>query len=345
MSTQRFQSYFFIAVLVLSGLLTLLVFRSYLPLLAFGGALAVVARPLYAYLLKLIRSEIAAAFLTVIVVALTVVLPLIYFLAALSGELISLFGHARGFFSADAVVAYLERILPSGLHIQIPEIINQSLSVLRAVVEGLSSNLFEFFSNILGMFLAFVIILIFVYYLLKDGARIKAEFLALSPLGDDYDEMVLSRVIIAVRAVVNGVLVIGLIKGVLAGVFFWIFGVPAPFFWGTMTGAASFLPIFGSSLVTVPTIVYLVISGHYGAAIGLTLVSLLLIGTVDNFHQPKLVESKTNIHPLLILLSILGGLQFFGFAGFILGPLTLATTMALLDIYKKDFRGHLTDLT
>jgi len=93
--------------------------------------------------------------------------------------------------------------------------------------------------------------------------------------------------------------------------------------------------------VTVPAIIYLLLIGKIGSAIGLSIVSFGIIGTIDNFLQPKLVEQKTNIHPLLILLSILGGLQFYGFAGFILGPLTLAVTMALIDIYKKEFRGYL----
>jgi predicted PurR-regulated permease PerM len=111
-------------------------------------------------------------------------------------------------------------------------------------------------------------------------------------------------------------------------------------FWGTMTGLASFLPIFGSALITVPMVIYLFMTGHIGAAIGLGVVGLAIIGTIDNLLQPILVESVTRIHPLLILLSILGGFQFYGFTGFILGPLTLAVTMALLDIYKREFKNY-----
>jgi len=70
-----------------------------------------------------------------------------------------------------------------------------------------------------------------------------------------------------------------------------------------------------------------------------------LIGTIDNFIQPIIVQSKTKIHPLLVLLSILGGFKFYGVAGFILGPLTLAVTMALLDIYKRDFKHYIQNVS
>ncbi|MEA3249723.1 MAG: AI-2E family transporter, partial [Patescibacteria group bacterium] len=167
------------------------------------------------------------------------------------------------------------------------------------------------------------------------------KLLAMSPLADEYDELVFNKLSIAVRAVMGGVLIMGIIKGILAGVFFWVFGVPAPLFWGLLTGIASFIPIVGSALVTVPAVIYLILTGHLLAAVGLLAVSVAIIGTVDNFLQPKLVESKTKIHPLLILLSILGGLKFFGFAGFILGPLTLAVTLALVDIYEKEFKHYI----
>jgi len=340
MSYKRFQVYFFVTILVASVLMTALVFRPYLTLLAFGGVLAIVSRPLFRYLHHYLRSDTAAAFLTVVVVSMTVILPTVYFFAALSAELVGLFSNVKGYFDLTTMEQLLRRSLPANLQDQIPTVINEGLGLLRTIAGKLSSNLVELFSNLFGVLLGFIIVLIMVYYLLKDGAKIKNELLLLSPLGDEHDELVLQKVVIAVRAVMNGVLVVGLVKGILAGLSFWVFGVPTPLFWGTMTGMASFLPIFGSALITVPAVAYLFLTGHFGAAIALGAVALAVIGTIDNFLQPKLVESKTKIHPLLILLSILGGFQFYGFAGFILGPLTLAVTMALVDIYKKEFKVY-----
>ncbi|HTM68074.1 MAG TPA: AI-2E family transporter [Candidatus Binatia bacterium] len=341
MAYKKFQVYFFVAVLAGSGLLTLTVFRPYLTLLAFGGVFAVVSRPLYLFILKYLKSSTAAAFLTIIIVASIIMLPTAFFFASLAAELGVLFSNIRGYFDSNTLSQLLIRYLPQKLHGQIPAMIDEGVQLLRGFAELLSTNLLALFSNLFDIVFGFLVVLFSGYYLLKDGTKVKKELLTLSPLGDDHDEEVFQRVVVTVRAVMTGVLIVGLIKGVLSGLFYWIFGIPAPLFWGTMTGFASFIPIFGSAIVTVPAVLYLLLIGKVGAAIGLAIVAFGIIGTIDNFLQPKLMEGKTNIHPLLILLAILGGLHFYGFSGFILGPLTLSVTMALIDIYKKEYRAQL----
>jgi predicted PurR-regulated permease PerM len=341
MVNRKIQAYFFIILITVSAILSLAVFQSYLTLLAFGGILAVVVNPIYKYIHGKIKSESFAAFLTVICSTLVVVLPTVYFLTSLTTELIGVLSDFKAYFDATTFQQVLIKWIPVSLHEQIPTIIDGTKKVLNSIAGQLSNSLVGFFSDLFNVLLSFVVVMIAAYYLLKDGSKIRKEVLAISPLGDEYDEIVIEKVIVAVSAVVNGVLIVAFIKGILASIFFWIFGIPAPLFWGTMTGFSALVPMVGSGLVTLPAVLYLFAIGKVGAAIGLTIVSIFLISTIDNFLQPKLVESKTKIHPLLILLSILGGLQFYGFAGFILGPLTLAVTIALLDISKKEFKKYL----
>lgn len=337
MSFRKLQVYFFIAFMTVSALLTLAVFRPYFVLLAFGGVLAVIANPIHKRIAKATGSDVVGALASVLIIAFVVLVPVSYFLAALSMELISVGGNIREVLGAGTMAQSLQNILPVAFHDQIPVVMNESLGIARNLMETLSSNLFSLFSNVFGVFFGFIVVLISTYYLLKDGRRIKNELLVLSPLGDEHDELVFRRVFTAVEAVMGGMFVTGVLKGLLTGIAFWIFGIPAPIFWGFMTGLASFLPLVGSSLITLPATVYLFLTGDITGGIVFGVLSLL-IGTIDNFLQPKLVQSRTDIHPLLILLSILGGLQLYGFAGFVLGPLTIAVTIALIDIYKKEFR-------
>lgn len=341
MSYKKFQTYFFIALLSASLLLTLAVFQSYLVLLAFGGVFAILARPLFLRFERYLKSETAAAFLTITVVASLIFVPTALFVAQLTDELGKLFSNIKGYLDYQALNALLDRYVPEQLHAQVPAMMQEGAKLVSATAQLLSNNLLAFFSNLFGMVFGLLVVVISAYYLLKDGTKIKKELLVLSPLGDTHDEQVFRRVVTAVRAVFMGTLIVGAAKGVLSGIAFWLTGVPAPLFWGTMTGLASFVPMVGSAIVLVPAILYLFAIGKINAAIILAIVSVAVIGTIDNFIQPKFVESKTSIHPLLVLLSILGGLQFYGFAGFILGPLTLAVSMALLEIYKKEFRREL----
>ncbi|MEA3248755.1 MAG: AI-2E family transporter, partial [Patescibacteria group bacterium] len=216
MSHRRFQIFFFLTALVLSLILTLMVFRPYLTLLAFGGVLAIVSAPLYRYLRKLFKSEMSAAFLTVLFIAIAVLFPLVFFLAALTGELIGVFGDIRIWLETASLSGVLAGALPESMHSQIPGLINQTFGFAGKVAESLSANIIGLFSNAFSVLFGFLVVLISVYYLLKDGHKVKKKLLAMSPLADEYDELVFNKLSIAVRAVMGGVLIMGIIKGILA---------------------------------------------------------------------------------------------------------------------------------
>jgi predicted PurR-regulated permease PerM len=103
----------------------------------------------------------------------------------------------------------------------------------------------------------------------------------------------------------------------------------------------SMIPMAGAFVVWAPAAIYLALTGHVGKAIALTVIGVLIIGSIDNFLRPKLVGEKTRLHELLIFFSVLGGLQVFGVLGLVLGPVVVAITMALLDILRHS-DGQLT---
>ncbi|MBN1585352.1 AI-2E family transporter [Candidatus Uhrbacteria bacterium] len=337
MSSDRVKGYFLGAFLVGSVVLTVLIFRSYLIPLALGGVMALVAMPLYRPLRRFFRSDAVAALVTVILVTGVIVLPVAYFFSALASEIGRVIQDFGSYFDYTRISDYLGRIVPAAWQDSVPDIMGQAMEVISAIARNLSSNLLRFFSNVVSASLGFLVMLFSMYYLMKDGHNIKREMLALSPLDDDRDERIFRNVVVTVRAVIVGFLFIGLLKGLLAGFAYWAAGVTAPLFWGTMTGLAFFIPMVGSGLVMIPIAAYLAITGHWVAAIGLGLFMVLVVGMVDNFIQPRFIGSRAKIHPLLVLLSLLGGIEFLGFAGIILGPLVLAMTLALIEIYKSDY--------
>jgi predicted PurR-regulated permease PerM len=71
--------------------------------------------------------------------------------------------------------------------------------------------------------------------------------------------------------------------------------------------------------------------------IGLALWGTLIISGADNILRSLLLKGEANLHPLFTFLSVLGGLIYFGFLGFILGPVVLSFLMTMFEIYKKEF--------
>ena len=175
--------------------------------------------------------------------------------------------------------------------------------------------------------------LISLFYFLRDGKSFTQYLKILSPLSDRQDEKILSRLFVAVNSVIKGALSIALIQGFLTGIGFWIFGVPNPVLWGSTAAIAALVPNIGTALVLVPAIGFLYLNGEVAQAIGLGIWSITAVGLIDNILGPYLINRGVKIHPLLILLSVIGGLGLFGPVGFLLGPLIISLLFALIDIH------------
>ena len=62
-----------------------------------------------------------------------------------------------------------------------------------------------------------------------------------------------------------------------------------------------------------------------------------IVMNIDNFLRPRLVSGRSNVHPVLILIGVLGGLRVFGFIGMLVGPLVLAILVALIKFYEQNY--------
>jgi predicted PurR-regulated permease PerM len=113
-----------------------------------------------------------------------------------------------------------------------------------------------------------------------------------------------------------------------------ISGIPSPFTWGLVAGLSSMLPLFGSALVWVPAVVWLLATGSYGSGIFM-LVWGVVVSVSDNILRPLVVGGQTNQNGLLVFLSLLGGTAVFGPPGLFLGPLVVSLTVAVLRVFRR----------
>jgi predicted PurR-regulated permease PerM len=173
------------------------------------------------------------------------------------------------------------------------------------------------------------------YYLFRDGHKIVNALPNMLPLERAQSEKIFARTREVISASLYGVLVIASIQGGLGGLMFWILGLPSPLVWAVVMALLAMIPMAGAFLVWVPAAIFLGLSGSWPKAIILTVWGTLVIGTVDNFLRPKLVGEKTKLHELFIFFSVLGGLKVFGILGIVLGPVVLAITLALLDVFRQ----------
>jgi predicted PurR-regulated permease PerM len=343
MNYHRLQIYFFLSVFVMTLVLSFFLFRPYLGLMVFAAVLAVLMQPVYRRLLKYFRNPSLASISTVFLTLMLVLVPLLFVFGSLAVEAVLLYGKLRERVSFDAVADTLSRIVgpeqATRIAAEASRAVSDAATYIQPLIGGLTSNIFAIFSNTLFFVLGFFLVLMGMYYILKDGSALKKEIIELSPLTLEDDTAIVDRVTDAIKAVAFGQFVIAIIKGVVGAVAFLLIGLPTPIFWGTMIALTNFVPGIGTAIVTVPFTIYLFATGQFWSALILAIISVLVIGLVDNFLTPQVMRSRIRIHPMLILLSMLGGLSLFGAMGIFFGPIVLSVTMALIGIYKKEFRA------
>lgn len=210
---------------------------------------------------------------------------------------------------------------------------------LKNLGGSLANRTLGFVGGLLGIVIEVFFVIFTMYYLFRDGDRLRAALRFSLPLEGAKANEIIERTREVISASVYGVLVIATIQGALGGFIFFALGLPSPLLWGVVMMFFSMIPMAGAFIVWVPAALYLMITGQWVKAIILIAFGTFVIGMVDNFLRPKLVGERTRLHELLIFFSVLGGLQVFGVLGLVLGPAVVAITLALLDVVRQAGAG------
>ncbi len=321
-------------------LLALLFFilKPFLGVIFLSAVLSVAFYPIYLKLLNRFEGRKSlAALLTTLIVIVCIVIPVALLSAALLREAVGLYnsvvlgGDSSDFFhKVNQMGGQITNFFPkslvenSGINFEIyaRDTLNWIISHFNSIFAAVFDGLFKF-----------ILMLLALYYLLISGDKIKTGILAWSPLKDSYDEAFLQALRSSVNAVLYSRILVSAIQGLFIGIGFTIFGVGNPVLWGFIGGIASLIPILGTSVIVVPAAAYLLISGNIGSGLGLIIWGAFAVGLIDNVFALLFFKGKIKIHPLLVLLSILGGVELFGVIGFLIGPVVVSALLSLLKIY------------
>ncbi|MEI6296896.1 MAG: AI-2E family transporter [bacterium] len=337
MHNDKHQFYFLLVAIVLISILVFFIFLPFAYSLVLAAVFAVIFKPLYENIHKYISgNDEISAIITVFAVLLIVLAPMLLFGVKISQEAYQLYttlsidsDSGAVINSINSFVVYLQNLLPIPQDFSI-DISQYGKQVLGWLIQNIN-NVFSSFANfIIGAF----IFLIALFFLFRDGEKLKNIIIKLSPLADRNDIAIIKKLELAINSVIRGSLVIALIQGFLSVVGLVIFGVPSAVLWGSLATVTALIPGVGTALVFIPATIFLLFSEQFLSALGLFLWGTIIVGLVDNLLRPHLVGKGMQLHPFIVFLSVIGGLGFFGPIGFLLGPLTLSLFFALIDIYS-----------
>ncbi|MES2298947.1 MAG: AI-2E family transporter [Pseudomonadota bacterium] len=201
-----------------------------------------------------------------------------------------------------------------------------SLGRLHSASEVLKS----FGASLMHRMVDFGLALLCLFFFYKDGPSLVRQLTAMGShfLGDARWDRYATKVPTAIRATVNGLVLVGLAEGFVLGIGYGIAGVPSPALWAAGTGILAIIP-FGAPLAFFSVAGVLLVNGSVGAAIAVAVLGMVVLFVADHFVRPAIIGSATKLPFLAVLFGILGGVETLGLVGLFIGPVVMTLFMTL----------------
>lgn len=329
------------------GLLAFQIFRPFLLDITVAGSVALLLAPTQRRLTRLLRGRSwAAAGLLALLTVFMILVPVVGSATIIGQQAVAFYDWAQPHLQPAALRALWAETLPAHFPWLKPwlgadeaafsQFASGVLSRGLAATNRLAQAMLARLGGALFDLLLFTLLL---FFLLRDGGRLRLEASRISPLSQDQEREILQRLEATVKGVLQAMVLVPVAQGLVALPGFLLFGVPSPLLWSVMVVLAAFVPVLGSPLAWVPAVAWVYWNGTTGQWVGLLAWSLLLVSGIDNLLKPLLLRESANIHPMLGFLAILGGLLSFGPLGFLVGPVILSLVLSAIRIYRMDILG------
>lgn len=354
-SRERAERVFLLATIVLLGWLTFQLFRPFLDWVILGFLFAYLFRKPYLGALTLFRKRSLAAGFMLIVTLLIFFLPFVVIIAMLLRDVASI-GSTLRELDIQLIISDILHTLSGTFGIGTDSGTIQNVAgTIAASIREATANVFgsvasTLFAVVAKIFIGLFIFGFTVYYGFVDGDRFVNGVLGVIPLHRLEKAQLVAEFKTVTDAIFVGHVLVSLIQATIGTLGFMFLGVPRGILWGFVMLVMALVPVIGPVIVWVPIGVILLItdgdvngvlsSDRNFAALGVLLVVGPIVSTVDNIVRPKLVGSRADVHPFLVLIGVLGGLAAFGFTGFLIGPLILALFLAMLRVYREHWSGE-----
>lgn len=346
----------FLALLVLSLVLVVKIFWSLVTPIIFALVLLSIFHPLYRWLLRLCRGrKLFASTLAILTIFILVFLPFGFFVSRLSGQAFEyytqlnsseLFRQLSSGFSIEHpwIRALHDFGLSFGINISTQTLVEQIKELIREMGIVFYGALGQIASNSLTILLDTLLTFVILFALFVRGGDLKVYLMQLAPLPQDEQERLIQQFSEISRAVFLGNGVIVVLEGVFGGVGFWLFDLGPGTFWGVLIGLAAFIPAVGAWIILLPATLVLLNQTDSSTALLFFAYNAIGFSILELYVKTKFIGGRGKLHTVLVLLSIIGGVQVYGAFGIFYGPMVLTMCLSLAEIYKEHYRATLLNL-
>ncbi|HLD03123.1 MAG TPA: AI-2E family transporter [Candidatus Nanoarchaeia archaeon] len=313
--------------IIIIAIIGIFVIRPYIIYLVSALILTFITYPIYSWLAKKLKNQNIAALIMVISLFLIIIIPSVFFVIKLVDE--------TAVILSTGTLLDVDRELEEELGVKSFLDTDESKEFLIKAREKILSGTLSLISKVSDILIGFFIMLFTMFYLFREWPAVQKLISKLIPLEPVHRAYLLGQLRMSIKGILLGQVLTAFIQGLAGGLGFLVFGVDNVVFWTFLMIILSMIPMLGPYLVWIPATILLYLNGHVGKAIGLAIYSILVVSNIDNFVRPKLIGSKIGVHPVFVLIGVLGGLAAFGLIGILLGPLIFAIFLSLLKCYAE----------
>ncbi len=322
--------YFFLLAYIIAIVTLVIIFEPFLYALILGAVLGVFFFPLNKLLIKKGLKPKNSALLLITIIFILIISSSYFFVNSVVKEATQTYGLVAQYNFTDAdnlIETYI------GLNISTQEL---TLPIFENINETLTKSIPSLLGSLAELFLGLFIMLFLLYYLFKDGNNIMENIMNILPVTEDHKEQIKTESKRVLYGVMYGQVLIAIIQGILGGLAFVIFGLKNPVFWGFIMGLLALIPILGTPVVWVPAGILQIIAGNIFSGIGVLLFGAIIMFSIENIIRPRYIGRKSGMHPILVILSIFGGIKLFGLIGLIIGPILVVLCVLIIKFFNQE---------
>lgn len=319
------------------SILLFFVFVPFLTVLSLAAVSAVLLHWPYEKLTRVLGGwKSGAAALTVGLMLIFFIVPLFFLGGQIFREAQILYASVYG--NGAQYLQFIQQMIESPIQHLSPQFSLNINAYVGNTLGIISNNLGSLVYQTLYVILNTSLMLLALFFFLRDGRGLIASFASMSPLGEKMTNEILDKMYRTIGAVIKGTFVNALIRFVLVWIAFYLFGIPNAVLWASIGGVIGAIPGLGTPFAFIPAIVYVYLQGNMLAAVGLALSGIAVMTLVDTMLTTYFFGKGLAVSSIFVLFSILGGFVFFGPFGFVLGPLVLSIFLSIVRVRESEIK-------
>jgi predicted PurR-regulated permease PerM len=334
------QLLFFIAAMVLFYLLL----KPLLIIFLVSIILTYIFYPVYKKIKSSLKRESISIMITLILIVVIFLMPFVFVASQIPKQTSNIYNYAnenvvgKGFFDISC-----ENVNSAKCN-TVNFVSDSGYFNFDKIVDATFKKITEFAAHIVvripNIIVGVVLALFISFFLFKDGKKLMDNVIKMLPLNKKYSNKLVDQFDRVTYSVIYAHIIVAIVQGVLGAIGFYIFGIESAIFWGVVMSIFALLPLMGPTIIWIPASLLLLANGiiansywGMGMGVGLLLYGILIISASDNILRLKIIGGRADVHPLTVLVGIIGGINLFGLTGIFIGPIALS----LLITFFRDF--------